>query len=84
VPNAAVDKRSHASAARSATPKRGAGYAVYDPVGQKFGSAEEVFGNRDGELVYIRVRFGLLGMRTVLIPVQFVETDEERKTIVLK
>jgi hypothetical protein len=53
-------------------------------VGQKFGSAEEVFGNRDGELVYIRVRFGLLGMRTVLIPVQFVETDEERKTIVLK
>ena len=26
----------------------------------------------------------LLGMKTVLIPVQFVETDEKRKTLVLK
>jgi len=56
---AAVEKRSRASGARSAEPKRGVGYAVYDPVGQKFGSTEEVFVNRDGDPVYIRVRIGL-------------------------
>ena len=48
---AAVDRRFRASGARSAEPKRGAGNAVYDPVGQKIGSAEEVFVNRDGEPV---------------------------------
>ena len=63
----------------SAAKEWGAGYAVYDPVGQKIGSAEEVFVNLDGEPVYIRVRIGLLMTRTVLIPVQFVETDDERK-----
>ena len=48
---AAVDGR---SGARSAEPKGGAGNAVYDPVGQKIGSAEEVFVNRDGESVVRR------------------------------
>jgi hypothetical protein len=59
-------------------------YAVCDPVGQKIGSAEEVFVNRDGEPAYIRVRIGLIFTRMVLIPVQFVETDDEDKTLVLK
>jgi len=84
VSEAAVDRRSRASGARSAETKRGAGYAVYDPVGQKIGSTEEVFVNRDGEPVYIRVRIDLLWTRTVLIPVQFVQTDDEGKTLVLK
>jgi hypothetical protein len=34
--------------------------------------------------VYIRVRIGLFGTKTVLIPVQFGERDEKRKTLVLK
>jgi hypothetical protein len=84
VPDAALDERSHASTARWADAKRCAGYAVYDPVGQKIGSAEEVFANPDGEPVYVRVHIGRLLTRTVLIRVQFVETDEERKTLVLK
>ena len=67
-----------------AEPKRGAGYAVYDPVGQKIGSTEEVFVKRDSETGYGMVRTGLLGMRSVLIPVQFVETDEMSKALVLK
>jgi hypothetical protein len=76
VSNVAVhEQASVAGGARSAASKKGAGYAVYDPVGQKIGSAEEVFANRDGEPVYVRVRIGLFG-RTVLIPVQFIETDE--------
>jgi hypothetical protein len=37
--------------------------------GQKIGSTEEVFVNRDGEPVYIRVRSGRLWTRMVLIPV---------------
>jgi hypothetical protein len=42
VPDAALEERSHASTARWADAKRYARYAVYDPVGQKIGSAEEV------------------------------------------
>jgi hypothetical protein len=43
-----------------------------------------VFANSDGEPVYIRVRIGLFGMKTVLIPVQFVDTDKVRKTLFMK
>ena len=84
MPDAAVGRRQSASGESSGEPKRGAGYAVYDPVGEKIGTAEEVFENPDGEPIYIRVRMGLLLPRMVLIPVQFVETDEEGKAIVLK
>ena len=84
MPDAAVDRRARASNVGSAAKKRGAGYAVFDPLGQKIGRAEEVFANCDGEPVYIRVRIGLFGARSVLIPVQFVETDEESKALVLK
>jgi hypothetical protein len=79
-----VNRRSQAGGVRSAEPKWGAGYAVYDPVGEKIGSAEEVFVNREGDPVYVRVHIGFLFSRTVLIPVQFIKTDEERKTLVLK
>jgi len=40
--------------------------------------------NPDGEPVYVRVRIGRLFTRTVLIPVQFVESDDESETLVLK
>jgi hypothetical protein len=53
-------------------------------VGQKIGIVESVFANPDGEPVYIRVRIGFFRMKTVLIPVQFVETDKVRKTLVIK
>jgi hypothetical protein len=84
VPDAAVGRRPLTSGTGSAAKEWGAGYAVYDPVGQKIGSVEKVFVSRDGDPVYIRVRVGLLFTRTVLIPVQFVETDDEGKTLVLK
>jgi hypothetical protein len=82
--DAAVREQTLVGDARSAAPKGHTGYAVYDPVGQKIGTAERVFVNADDEPVYIRVRMGFFGTRVVLIPVQFVETDEERKTLVLK
>jgi hypothetical protein len=40
--------------------------------------------NWDGEPMYIRVRIGFLFTSMVLIPVQFVETDDENKVLVLK
>jgi hypothetical protein len=40
--------------------------------------------NREGEPGYVRVRNGIFGMKSVLIPVQFVERDVKRKTLVLK
>ena len=84
MPDSAVGRRPRTSGAGSAAKEWGAGYAIYDPVGQKIGRAEKVFVSWDGEPEYIRVRMGLFGMRAVLIPVQFVETDEEKETIILK
>jgi hypothetical protein len=84
VPYTTLDNEYNAKSTSSASSKRGAGYAVYDPLGQKIGIAQEMFVNREGSPEYIRVRMGLFGMKSVLIPVQFVEADEERKTLVLK
>ena len=84
MPDTTIDRRPHASGESSASSKRATGYAVFDPLGQKIGRAEEVFVNWDGEPVYIRVRIGLFGTRSVLIPVQFVETEAEKRILVLK
>jgi hypothetical protein len=84
MPHAALRDRSNGSGAGSATPTRCAGYAVYDPLGQKIGDAEELFLNRNGEPKYIRVRIRFFGAKSVLIPVRFVETDEESNALVLK
>jgi hypothetical protein len=84
VPDATIGRRPHASGASSASSKRATGYAVFDPLGQKIGRVEEVFVNWDGEPGYIRIRIGFLFTSTVLIPVQFVETDDENKALVLK
>ena len=80
----ALDNRSAASSSAAAAPKRCACYIVYDPLGQKIGSADEVFVNREGGPEYIRVRVRLFGMKSVLIPVQFVETEEEQSTLTLQ
>ena len=84
MPEAAVNAQTSEGGARAAATDNGADYSVYDPAGQKIGMAERVFANSDGEPVYIRVRIGFFGMRSLLIPVQFVETDEVRKTLVIK
>ena len=84
MPDATIDSRPHASGESSATSKRATGYTVFDPLGQKIGRVEEVFVNWDGEPDYIRIRIGFLFTSTVLIPVQFVETDDENKALVLK
>lgn len=61
-----------------------AGYAVCDPEGKKLGKVEEVFVNEDLDPEYIRVKLGLLGLRSALIPVQFVAVHTDRKSLVLE
>jgi hypothetical protein len=65
-------------------PEKYAGYAVCDPRGQKIGRAEEFFVNWSGEPEYIKVKMGLFGFKTVLIPVQAVAADEEQRSLVLQ
>jgi hypothetical protein len=60
------------------------GYKVCDPRGQKIGRAEKLFLNGSDEPEYIRVKTGLFGFKTVLIPVQTVTVDEERRALVLQ
>ena len=65
-------------------PERYAGFAVCDPRGQKIGRAEEFYLNGSGEPEYIRVKMGFFGLKTVLIPVQAIAADEERRALVLQ
>jgi ribosomal 30S subunit maturation factor RimM len=60
-------------------------YWVCDPEGRRIGRVKEVFTNEYGEPEYLRVRMGLFGRKTVLIPVGgFVTVDEERRTFTLQ
>jgi hypothetical protein len=65
-------------------PERYAGFAVCDPRGRKIGRAEEFYLNGSGEPEYIRVKMGFFGLKTILIPVQGVAADEERRALVLQ
>jgi hypothetical protein len=59
-------------------------YLVRDLEGRKISRVVETFTNRRGEPQYIRVRVGLFGLKSVLIPVCFVTLDEERRTLTLQ
>ena len=60
------------------------GYVVCDPRRRKIGRAETFFLNDSGEPEYIRVTIGLFGLKRVLIPVQTVAVDKERRALVLQ
>lgn len=80
---AAVDGAGRAGA-RFETPEEYVGYEILDPEGRKIGRAKEVFANAHCEPEYVRVRIGLLGVRSVLIPVGFFIVDEEWRTLKLQ
>ena len=65
-------------------PEECAGYWVCDPLGQKVGSVEELFVNGRGEPEYIRVRVGLFGLKSILLPVEGVAVQEERRALLLR
>ncbi len=69
---------------RFGEPRAFAGYEVHDPLGRKIGTAEEVFSNRDDEPEYVRVKIGFFGLRSVLLPVQLVAVDTQRRVLELR
>ena len=69
---------------RLEAPEECAGYEVLDPLGHRLGSVEKLFVNDDQEPEYIRVKMGLFGLKTVLIPVTFATIDKERRILVLQ
>ncbi len=69
---------------RFVSPGAYVGYSVRDPKGRRLGSAKEVYVNELYEPEYIEVNVGLLGLRTVLVPVLSVAVDEERRTLTLQ
>ena len=60
------------------------GYEILDPLGRRIGRAEKLFVNGDGYPEYVRVRLGFFGSRSVLIPVQDVGVDDERRALILR
>jgi hypothetical protein len=69
---------------RFETPQQCAGYWVRDPRGCKIGKLTRLFLNGSGGAEYAEVRVGFFGLRTVLIPVQTVTVDAERRFLALE
>ena len=65
-------------------PEELVGYRVCDPLDKEVGTVEELFVNGEGEPEYIRVKIGLFGLKSVLLPVQLVAVDDERRVLVLR
>jgi hypothetical protein len=65
-------------------PKQCAGYWVCDPRGRKIGRLKRFYLNGSGGAEYAEVNVGLFGMKTVLIPLQSVSVDAERRSLVLE
>ena len=78
----AVGPRERGGSIRSA--EEYAGYVVCDPKGQRIGRTERIFLNGRGEPEYIKVKMGFFGFKTVLLPVQSVAEDEERRALLLQ
>ena len=53
-------------------------------MGKKIGSAEKLFVNESHKPEDNRVRMGLFGLQSVLIPVGVIVIDEEHQTLVLE
>jgi hypothetical protein len=65
-------------------PKQCAGYWVRDPRGRKIGRLKRFYLNGSGGAEYAEVKVGIFGMKTILIPVQSVSVDAERRFLVLE
>jgi hypothetical protein len=78
---AAVEIR---SSQRFAGPKSYAGFWLCDPRQKRIGIVEKIFVNWSGEPEYIRVNVGFFGFKSLLLPVQTVVVDEQRRILVLQ
>ena len=64
-------------------PNQCAGYWVRDPRGRKIGRLKRLFLNGSGGAEYAEVKVGLFGLKTILIPIQTVSVNAERRSLVL-
>jgi hypothetical protein len=69
---------------RFETPKQCAGYWVRDPLGRTIGRLKRLILNESGGPEYAEVKVGLFRLKTVLIPLQTVTADAERRFLVLQ
>ena len=69
---------------RFKAPEEYVGYRVHDPQGRTIGNVRELFTNAYDEPEYVKVRMGLFGLKSVLIPVGFVTVNDERRTLTLQ
>ena len=72
------------SSQRFAGPEEYAGFWLCDPRQKRIGMIEKLFLNWSGEPEYIRVRVGFFGFKSILLPVQDVAVDEQRRMLVLQ
>ena len=78
---AVVDSR---SSQRFAGPESYAGFWLCDPREKRIGIVEKIFVNWSGEPEYICVSVGFFGFKSLLLPVQNVAVDEQRRILVLQ
>jgi hypothetical protein len=59
---------------------------VWDPgpTGAEDGRLGKILANGNGEPEYVRVKMGLFGSNSVLLPVLAVAVDDERRTLALR
>jgi hypothetical protein len=69
---------------RFETPSQCAGYRVRDPLGRKIGKLNRLFLNENGGAEYAEIGVAPFGLKTVLIPLQNVNADAERRSLVLQ
>jgi hypothetical protein len=69
---------------RFEVPTQCTGYWVCDPRGRKIGRLKRLFLNKSGGPEYAEVKVGFFGLRMVLIPVQTICVDAERRSLVLE
>ena len=69
---------------RFEAPTQCAGYWVRDPRGRKIGRLKRLFLHESGGPEYAEVKVGLFGLKTVLIPLQTVTADAQRRFLVLQ
>ena len=81
MPYAAVDSK---SSQRFAEPEEYADFWLCDPLEKKIGMVEKLFMNWSGEPEYIRVSVGFFGSKSLLLPIQNVAVDEQRRMLVLQ
>jgi uncharacterized protein (TIGR02271 family) len=65
----------------TALEERFEGYEVYDPNGEKIGKVDDLFVDENDQPEYIRVKMGLLGTKSTLIPWEIASVDEEGQRI---